>query len=127
MTDLTLSGSQQMQVLNYGLGGHYNIHYDYFDVAKENMPINHQDDRMATVLFYLTEVEQGGATVFPKLQQAFSPQAGMAVYWLNLHDDGTPNNQTLHAACPVLVGSKWVMTQWIEERPQLHTRPCRKR
>jgi len=52
-------------------------------------------------------VEQGGGTVFPKLQQIFNPQPGMAVFWYNLHDDGTPNNQTLHGACPVLVGSKW--------------------
>ncbi|KAL7728698.1 hypothetical protein ACLKA6_004074 [Drosophila palustris] len=123
MTDLTLKDSSEMQILNYGLGGHYAPHWDYFNKSSESQ----KDDRIATVLFYFAKVEQGGATVFPRLKQAFSPVPGMAVFWFNLHDDGTPDNRTLHAACPVLFGSKWVMTQWIEERPQIYARPCLKR
>ncbi|XP_034486712.1 prolyl 4-hydroxylase subunit alpha-2-like [Drosophila innubila] len=127
MTDLTLEGSEGMHILNYGLGGHYFSHYDYFNISTEIDPESQKNERVATVLFYFTEVEQGGGTVFPKLQQIFNPQPGMAVFWYNLHDDGTPNNKTLHGACPVLVGSKWVMTQWIKLYPQIFTRPCRKR
>lgn len=32
---------------------------------------------------------------------------GSAVFWYNLLHDGQGNEETQHAACPVLVGSKW--------------------
>lgn len=32
---------------------------------------------------------------------------GDAVFWYNLGTDGHPDNKTRHAACPVIVGSKW--------------------
>lgn len=31
---------------------------------------------------------------------------------------------TKHAACPVLVGSKWVSNKWLHEYGQEWTRPC---
>lgn len=55
----------------------------------------------------MSDVEQGGATVFPNIHKAVYPQRGTAVMWYNLKDDGQPDELTLHAACPVLVGSKW--------------------
>lgn len=48
------------QVINYGIGGHYFLHMDYFDFGSSN----HTDtrsrysidlgDRIATVLFYVS-------------------------------------------------------------------------
>lgn len=52
-------------------------------------------------------MEQGGATVFPDIEKAVFPQKGTAIMWYNLKDDGEGNTKTLHAACPVIVGSKW--------------------
>lgn len=31
---------------------------------------------------------------------------------------------TRHAACPVLIGNKWVANKWIHERGQEFRRPC---
>jgi len=59
--------------------------------------------------FQLTDVEQGGATVFPNIRKAVFPQRGSVVMWYNLKDNGQIDTQTLHAACPVIVGSKWGM------------------
>ncbi|KAH8384254.1 prolyl 4-hydroxylase subunit alpha-2 [Drosophila serrata] len=126
MTGFQLYGSEMLQLMNYGLGGHYANHYDFFNTTDSNKTaIN--GDRIATVLFYLTDVEQGGATVFPNIQKAVFPQRGSAIIWYNLKDDGEPDKQTLHAACPVIVGSKWVCNKWIREREQLFRRPCLKR
>ncbi|KAH8382956.1 hypothetical protein KR009_005997 [Drosophila setifemur] len=126
MTGFKLMGSEMLQLMNYGLGGHYDKHYDFFNMTNSNTTqIN--GDRIATVLFYLSDVEQGGATVFPNIQKAVFPQRGSAIIWYNLKDTGEPDTQTLHAACPVIVGSKWVCNKWIREREQYHTRPCFKK
>ncbi|XP_037728386.1 prolyl 4-hydroxylase subunit alpha-1 [Drosophila subpulchrella] len=126
MTGFNLHGSEMLQLMNYGLGGHYDKHYDFFNQTNSNLTAM-SGDRIATVLFYLTDVEQGGATVFPNIQKAIFPQRGSVIMWYNLKDDGVPNPQTLHAACPVIVGSKWVCNKWIREREQLFRRPCLKK
>lgn len=55
----------------------------------------------------MSEVAQGGATVFTELGLSVSPVKNAAVYWLNLHPSGEGDLATRHAACPVLRGSKW--------------------
>ncbi|XP_017000434.2 prolyl 4-hydroxylase subunit alpha-1-like [Drosophila takahashii] len=128
ITGLDLTTSEKFQIINYGMGGHYNMHKDYFNYTNvDNTKISMAEqlgDRIATVLFYLSDVEQGGATVFPKSGYTIYPRAGTAIFWYNLHTDGLGDPSTLHAACPVIVGSKWVMTEWIRELSQLFVRPC---
>ncbi|XP_026850457.1 prolyl 4-hydroxylase subunit alpha-2 isoform X1 [Drosophila persimilis] len=119
MSGLQLEGSERMQVINYGIGGHYVPHKDWFTQHPEVM-----GNRLATVLFYLTDVEQGGATMFNKAEHKVLPRRGTALFWYNLHTDGEGDWSTTHAACPIIVGSKWVLTQWIRERNQIFIRPC---
>ncbi|KAH8381623.1 hypothetical protein KR093_009551 [Drosophila rubida] len=124
MTGFNVMGSEMLQVMNYGLGGHYDKHFDYFNSSISTNLTKLNGDRIATVLFYLTEVEQGGATVFPNIEKAVFPTKGAAIIWYNLKHDGEGDRRTLHAACPVIVGSKWVCNKWIRERQQLFRRPC---
>jgi prolyl 4-hydroxylase len=35
------------------------------------------------------------------------PRKGSAVFWHNMHATGAPDFRTVHAGCPVLMGSKW--------------------
>nr|XP_036675452.1 prolyl 4-hydroxylase subunit alpha-1-like isoform X1 [Drosophila suzukii] len=130
MTGFDLTDSEELQVINYGIGGHYLTHSDYFNFASGNYTRKRTrqgaalGDRIATVLFYLTDVEQGGATVFVNAGYSVYPRAGTAIFWYNLNTDGNGDPLTKHAACPVIVGSKWVMTEWIRERRQIFIRPC---
>ncbi|KAA0718716.1 Prolyl 4-hydroxylase subunit alpha-1 [Triplophysa tibetana] len=87
-------------------------------------PQDVEDDRIATFLTYMSDVEIGGATVFPEIGIALKPEKGSAVFWYNLHKNGDVDLSTEHAGCPVLRDNKWVANKWIHEFGQEFTRPC---
>ena len=68
--------------------------------------------------------EKGGATVFPRVGARIQPVRRSAAFWYNLLPNGQGDPMTRHAACPVLLGSKWVSNKWIHERGQEFRRPC---
>ncbi|KAK6020444.1 hypothetical protein OSTOST_13902, partial [Ostertagia ostertagi] len=47
-----------------------------------------------------------------------------ALFWYNLLKHGDGDSRTRHAACPVLVGVKWVSNKWIHERGNEFRRRC---
>jgi prolyl 4-hydroxylase len=40
----------------------------------------------------------------------------MAVFWNNLHSDGSSNRDTLHCGLPVEAGHKIIITKWFREK-----------
>ncbi|KPJ11199.1 Prolyl 4-hydroxylase subunit alpha-1 [Papilio machaon] len=122
-TGLTMDTAEELQVVNYGIGGHYEPHFD-FARKEENAFKKSSGNRIATVLFYMSEVAQGGATVFTELGLSVFPVKNAAVFWLNLHPSGEGDIATRHAACPVLRGSKWVSNKWIHQGGQELLKPC---
>ncbi|BES92490.1 prolyl 4-hydroxylase [Nesidiocoris tenuis] len=125
MTGLTTKTAEELQVVNYGIGGHYEPHLDFARKEETNaFKSLGTGNRIATVLFYMSDVAQGGATVFPGLQLALWPQKGTAAVWMNLLANGNGDFSTRHAACPVLAGSKWVSNKWLHELGQEILRPC---
>ncbi|XP_052860862.1 prolyl 4-hydroxylase subunit alpha-1-like [Anopheles cruzii] len=125
MTGLTMETAEELQVVNYGIGGHYEPHFDFARREERNaFKSLGTGNRIATVLFYMSNVTQGGATVFPSLHMALWPRKGTAAFWFNLHASGYGDYSTRHAACPVLTGTKWVSNKWIHERGQEFLRPC---
>ncbi|XP_050664922.1 prolyl 4-hydroxylase subunit alpha-1-like isoform X4 [Leptidea sinapis] len=122
-TNLDLTTAEELQVVNYGIGGHYAPHFDYAR-SHESSFSSVDGNRIATVLFYMSDVAQGGATVFTELGLSVFPVKGAAVFWMNLHPSGAGDLATRHAACPVLRGSKWVCNKWIHEVGQELVRPC---
>ncbi|XP_077594606.1 prolyl 4-hydroxylase subunit alpha-1-like [Stigmatopora nigra] len=125
ITGMDMSTSEKMQVVNYGVGGQYDPHFDFKgdEIEVPNSKLG-RGKRIATWLFYISEVEAGGNTVFPKLGAIVEPIKGSAVLWYNLLLNGKGDYRTQHAACPVLVGSKWVANWWFHERGQEFRRPC---
>jgi len=122
-----------IQILRYEYGQKYDEHYDYFfhDAANQN-----GGNRMATVLMYLSEVEEGGETVFPKAELspyqeahpsefsecgmrglAVKPKKGDALLFFSLTTTGELDVTSIHGGCPVLQGTKWSATKWIHVAP----------
>ena len=117
--------AEELQVVNYGIGGHYEAHYDFARKEEKNAFKNlGTGNRIATWLNYMSDVEAGGATVFPAIGVSVWPKKGSAAFWYNLHRNGEGDMLTRHAACPVLIGSKWVSNKWFHERGQEFRRPC---
>ncbi|XP_056101783.1 prolyl 4-hydroxylase subunit alpha-1a isoform X2 [Rhinichthys klamathensis goyatoka] len=125
ITGLDIKTAEELQVANYGVGGQYEPHFDF---GRKDEPDAFKElgtgNRIATWLFYMSDVSAGGATVFPEVGAAVKPMKGTAVFWYNLFPSGEGDYSTRHAACPVLVGNKWVSNKWIHERGQEFRRPC---
>ncbi|XP_050316542.1 prolyl 4-hydroxylase subunit alpha-2 [Bactrocera neohumeralis] len=122
LSGLNMDYAEHLQVANYGIGGHYEPHFDFFT---DNCTYNLSDgNRIATGIFYLSDVEEGGGTAFPYLRLVVKPQHGSVLLWYNLHRSEEPDYRTRHAACPVLKGSKWIGNIWVRVRNQDRARPC---
>ena len=130
LTGLTGEFSEALQLVSYGVGGHYEPHFDYFSQSNETYrafmrgSVESTGDRIATLLYYLNDVPEGGSTVFPTLGLAVRPEKGSALFWYNLYRSGKPDPFTIHSGCPVLIGSKIIANQWYREKGQEHVRPC---
>ncbi|XP_042879085.1 prolyl 4-hydroxylase subunit alpha-3-like isoform X2 [Penaeus japonicus] len=126
-------GGEQLQVLSYGVGGHYQYHMDHFfklyppgewNRTKADPGTFISGERLATWMFYLSNVEAGGWTAFPKAGISVAPVKGAAVMWFNLKRNGDCNRRSEHGGCPVVLGHKWVANKWICEHVNFLTRTC---
>lgn len=134
LLNLDLSSAEELQVVKYGLGGFYGPHYDSARPSERSMiermeetsisSLLSKNDRLATVLIYLNQVEAGGSTVFPRLNLTVEPTALSAVIWFNLKRNGFSDDKTLHTGCPILLGTKWIATKWPREKENSFIRPC---
>ena len=97
-------------------GAQYRPHYDYFDPEEPGTPtiLRRGGQRLATLVMYLQEPEQGGATTFPDVGLEVAPVRGSGVFFS--YDRPDPATRTLHGGAPVLAGEKWVATKWLRER-----------
>ncbi|ESO05903.1 hypothetical protein HELRODRAFT_93842 [Helobdella robusta] len=124
IANLTLDYAEELQVLNYGIGGHYEPHFDYSSNPEPSEFEKVRGNRIATFLCYMSDIKIGGSTVFPQVGVKFTPKKGSCALWYNLHKSGVGDRLTSHAACPVLSGIKWATNKWFRERGQEFIRPC---
>jgi len=127
VTMIPEENQEAMQLLRYENGQKYEPHNDYFH-DKVNARPETGGQRVATILMYLTTVEEGGETVFPKADKkvqgkewsacakkglAVKSFKGDAVLFYSLKPDGEPDPASLHGSCPTTKGVKWSATKWI--------------
>eukprot|EP00928_Gymnodinium_smaydae_P073034 TRINITY_DN56304_c0_g1_i1.p1 TRINITY_DN56304_c0_g1~~TRINITY_DN56304_c0_g1_i1.p1 ORF type:complete len:454 (+),score=37.92 TRINITY_DN56304_c0_g1_i1:191-1363(+) len=126
VTGMSLASAEEFQVAldNVKNQGKYVPHVDWGTSSSVLRHFKHTSPppggRLATFLMYLSDVEVGGYTVFPKLDIRVRPEAGSVLFFMNLmpHRSQPAAGEMLlsHGACPVERGMKYVATKWIHER-----------
>lgn len=109
--------AEALQLVHYDPGQEYTAHHDfgYADFSRKDQPA-----RFATLLLYLNEGMEGGATQFPRWVNAetrdglnVEPRVGNAVLFYSQLPDGNMDDWSHHAALPVRKGEKWLMNLWV--------------
>lgn len=111
--------AEDLQVVRYKPGQYYKEHHDACceggDVCTDfNSKGGH---RILTVLIYLNNEFEGGATRFKNLEIDVKPDPGDAVVFFPLAKDQKKcHPYALHAGLPVTAGEKWVCNLWYREQ-----------
>jgi len=115
--------SEEIQGQYYELGQEFKAHTDYFETHEMQTHATEKGQRTYTVMIYLNDVEEGGATSFLNVAASFKPKTGTAVIWNSLKPDGTPNVDSMHQALPVTKGYKAVITNWFRSSAGISNPP----
>jgi prolyl 4-hydroxylase len=108
-TDRPIENCEQLQVLRYKEGGHYNPHQDVFYQDKNK--------RLYTFIIALNDEYEGGETAFPVINENYKLKAGDALFFHTLDNYGLDTTDALHGGQPVKSGEKWVCNLWVHKFP----------
>lgn len=111
---------EPFNVLRYAVGQRYEPHYDFLnpEVPALAEALALQGQRVATFLVYLNDDYEGGETAFPELDWSLKANRGDGLLFFNVDAKGAPDPRTLHAGLPPASGEKWLLSQWIRDKPQ---------
>lgn len=129
-TMIPRSHGEAFNVLRYEIGQRYHAHFDAFNPAEYGPQ---KSQRVASFLLYLSDVEEGGETMFPfengmNMDNSYDfrnciglkvkPRRGDGLLFYSLFPNGTIDPTSIHGSCPVIKGEKWVATKWIRDQEQ---------
>lgn len=120
------------QLVHYQTGQKFDIHHDWYDSPQ---PVRgargRYFNRIASFFVFLEDKCEGGETWFPYIEGrgveevgegkwrehedggvAFRPRSGNALFWVNLHANGTGDERVMHAGLPLKSGVKTAMNIW---------------
>lgn len=109
---------EQLQVARYHADQQYKEHYD---ACMEQCDRDGRDriPRRATLLVYLTDDFDDGATHFAAIGTRVKPVRGDGVLFYNADaDTGAEIPDSLHAGEPVRSGTKWIANCWVRFDPK---------
>lgn len=110
---------ETLQGQRYAPGQQFRAHCDYFHENQAYWQLMQAQggQRTWTAMAYLNDVEEGGATWFPRAGIRVAPKKGLLLIWNNMNADGNPNYDTLHEGMRVTEGVKYIVTKWFREKP----------
>ncbi|KAJ0973729.1 hypothetical protein J5N97_015694 [Dioscorea zingiberensis] len=130
VTAIPREHGEAFNILRYEIGQRYASHYDALSPAEYGPQ---KSQRVASFLLYLSDVEEGGETMFPFenglnmdggydyakcIGMKVKPRQGDGLLFYSLFTNLTIDPTSLHGSCPVIKGEKWVATKWIRDQIQ---------
>lgn len=106
---------EQLTVISYKPGDYFKPHYDFFH-GKTSSYTNQGGNRMATVILYLNDVDDGGGeTRFPHLGITVSCKKGSMLCFFYDYLNSNVKNKTFHEGIPTISSDKWISTTWVRQ------------
>jgi len=121
---IPLEHCENLQLIHYKSDQEYRPHFDAFDLKSERGKrcTKKGGQRITTALIYLNEVNQGGGTIFPKLDIIVEPKIGRIVIFDNtIGSNLMPHPLSLHGGLPVTEGEKWAVNLWFRKLSIQHS------
>ena len=129
---------EALQIVKYEAGGdQFKTHMDWFETPKNDTSYGSEDgsfrpsNRLGTIFAYLDDDCMRGETYFPNLPSVsesadgakfalpegdtgllVKPRRGNAVFWNNLHANGSGDARVAHAGLQVESGTKIGLNMW---------------
>ncbi|KAI1322109.1 hypothetical protein F5Y16DRAFT_54787 [Xylariaceae sp. FL0255] len=128
------------QLVQYKQGERFNRHFDWYEMPQQRLRSDNAHkrgkgrtwNRMASIFAILEDDCEDGETWFPHVSPThsrrddtdhlwwdhedgglmFKPVAGNAIFWVNLHANGTGDERVAHAGLPLTKGAKTAMNIW---------------
>ncbi len=118
VTSIPVPHMEPPQIFHYLIGEEIKAHHDFLFDGKRGYgaDASYQGDRLATFLMYLNDGYEGGDLEFPKGGYRYKGKVGDGIFFASQRD-GKPDPTSLHAASPVTRGEKFILSQWIHDRP----------
>lgn len=122
IANLPFANVEDMQVVKYDQNGYYNEHHDSCCDSHPNC-IDFEKrggQRIITLIIYLSDDFEGGATRFPNLNKEYKPKKWDGLLFYPMQRDGEHGKKkahplALHAGMPVTKGHKYIANIWIRE------------
>lgn len=117
---LDVRAMEAAQALHYAPGEEYRPHFDFLrpELDAHAATLAALGQRTHTVLVYLNDDYEGGETEFPQLQIKHRGHTGGLLTFRNVDASGRPDRRMLHAGLAPTSGEKWLLSQWVRDRPQ---------
>lgn len=119
MTTLPILCFEPPQVFHYAPGQEIKAHFDSLRAGERpyGATSDYTGDRIVTFLLYLNGDYEGGELVFPKVNFRHRGAKGDGVFFASVDQNNLVDRLSLHAALPVIRGEKYILSQWIHDRP----------
>lgn len=115
---LPAENAEGLGVLHYAPGEQYAPHVDYIpDTPANAAQLAQRGQRVRTLLIYLNDDFEGGATEFLRLDLACKPPRGSGLVFDNVTASGGVEPLTLHRGSPPTRGQKWLISKWFRTKP----------
>jgi hypothetical protein len=111
-------------VLHYDVGEQITNHTDFLNPKIPNYAdeVAKRGERIITFLVYLNDDYGGGETDFHLLGIRHKGRRREGLFFTNALPNGRPDTRMVHAGMPPTSGEKWIVSQFIRNRPVLNAR-----